>query len=311
VSPPRVEHRLAHRYRIERAAQGYRVLGPNLLIWEPTLGEAAERREELEGFRCCYPLAPALGAAAAAPFESIVYGPVESRRLGRSLGINLTPSGCRVCNYACVYCEYPRGPAHRRRPRWPTPDQVATELREALAKAAGLALPLDCITVSGHGEPTLHPRFPAVIDAILAAVRSEGVRIPVRILTNGSQAVRPEIRSALDRLGERIAKLDADAERVSRPGRRYPLGATLLGLALLSDVTLQSCFIDGGVSNTGESAVRDWADLVSELEPRRVQIYTIDQRPAGADIRPVAAAHLEEIACRLRARTGIEAAVFG
>jgi len=310
VSPPQVEKRRAPRYRIERAAKGYRVLGPSLLIWEPTLGEAAERREELDGRCWHYPLAPSIGAAAAAPFESIVYGPVESRRLGRSLGLNLTPSGCRVCNYGCVYCEYSRGPARRRKGRWPGPDEVAAELTEALSKAAALRLPLDCITVSGRGEPTLHPRFPEVIDAILAAVRSERSRVPVRILTNGSQAVRPEIRAALDRLGERIVKLDADAQRVSRPGRRCPLGATLLGMALLSDVTLQSCFIEGAVSNTGESTVRDWADLVSELEPRKVQIYTIDRRPASADIRPVAAPHLEEIACRLRARTGIEAQVF-
>jgi wyosine [tRNA(Phe)-imidazoG37] synthetase (radical SAM superfamily) len=132
---------------------------------------------------------------------------------------------------------------------------------------------------------------------------------PVCILTNGSRAIRPRVRRALNRLDERIVKLDAEPDAVNRPRASVPLGGLLHGLSLLRDVTLQSCFIDGSVSNVGRDTVQRWADLVVELEPRRVQVYTIDRRPADLDIRPVSEARLEEVACLLRARTGIEAEV--
>ncbi len=295
------------RYRIERAREGYWVMGPDVLIWEPTLGEATERRGELEmpGWR--HPREARIGGQPGAPFNSIVYGPIRSRRLGRSLGVNLTPPRCRVCSYRCIYCTFGETPRRSGSSAWPTPDEVEA----ALAGAAGDTGVLDSITISGHGEATLHPELPEVVDRILAVARRAWPGVPVRILTNGSQAVSPRVRSALDRLDERIVKLDADSEHVCRPTRRHPPGARLLGLSLLRDVTLQSCFIEGSVSNTDEETVTEWVELVSEIAPRAVQIYTIDQPPATAEIRPVGPSRLEEIACQLRGRTGIEARVYG
>lgn len=232
--------------------------------------------------------------------EGIVYGPMRSRRLGRSLGIDITPAGCRVCNFQCVYCLYPRQ-AGGRRPRWPTPEQVAACLRAALPRAGAL----DSITISGHGEPTLHPRFPEVVDAILGEARRQQPEVPVRILTNGSGAVFPAIRAALDRLDERIVKLDAEPEGTS--GRKSGYGAILFGLLGLRDVTLQSCFFEGSGSNSGDESIEEWAALVAEVQPRAVQIYTIDRDPAQSDARPLAQARLARIAQRLKARTGIEA----
>ncbi len=294
------------RFRIERADVGYRVVGPDLLVWEPTLGEAVEWRDALEAPGWCYPIRSCVACETSPPFESIVYGPVTSRRLGRSLGLNLSPPGRRACTFACAYCPYAKAPARRAGSRWPTPEQVRVELAEALGKVGAL----DSITIAGHGEPTLHPHLPEVVERVLGEAHRARPRLPVRILTNGGRAAYPEVRKALDRLDERIVKLDADPERVCRPARNQPLGAMLLGIALLRDVTLQSCFIDGAVSNTGESAIHDWLGLVPEVAPRAVQIYTIDRPPEGVDIRPVAAVQLEEIACRLRAQSGIEARVY-
>jgi wyosine [tRNA(Phe)-imidazoG37] synthetase (radical SAM superfamily) len=295
----------APRYHIERAAKGYRVVGPGLLLWEPTLREAVDWRVELEAPGWRQPLVPPIRGERTVPLESIVYGPVASRRLGRSLGLNLTPPGCRVCNFKCAYC-YAQSPASHRAARWPAPEEVGGALAEALAKARAL----DSITISGDGEPTLHPRFPDVVAHILTEARRARRRVPVRILTNGSGAVRPDVRAALDRLDERVVKLDADPVRVSRPSRRHPLGAIILGIGFLRDVTLQSCFVEGAVSNTADGAIRDWVQLVGEINPRAVQIYTIDRRPAHPRVRPVSPAHLEEIACSLRAQTGIEACVY-
>jgi len=234
-------------------------------------------------------------------FEPLIYGPVLSRRLGLSLGLDLTPVGCRVCNFDCVYCLYPRRRERRERPRWPTPEAVAMSLREALLRTGSL----DSITISGHGEPTLHPRFREVVDTILAVARRLRPATPVRILTNGSRAVLPEVRAALDLLDERIVKLDAELERMSGQGAGY--GAILYGLLSLRDVTLQSCFVEGSASNTSENSIREWTDLVAEMRPRGVQIYTIDREPADSDARPVTAGHLARVARRLEERTGIEA----
>ncbi|HYB12640.1 MAG TPA: radical SAM protein [Myxococcota bacterium] len=297
-----------HRYHIERSEQGYRVVGEGLLIWEPTLIEAVERREELEESGWCHVLLPrpTAGVSSSHDFEGLVYGPVASRRLGRSLGVDLTPPGCRVCSFNCVYCEYATGLREDRGVRWPTPGDVGAALNQALLRTG----PLDSITISGHGEPTLHPHFGAVVAAVLAESRRSRPRVPVRILTNGTRVLRAEVRAALDRLDERIVKVDADAERVCRPGHRSPLGAIVASLATLRDVTLQSCFVQGEVGNTSAAALREWADLVAEVRPHGVQIYTIDRPARAFDVRPVSAAELEEIACSLRAWTGIEAQVF-
>ena len=292
------------RFHIERAPRGYRVVGPGLLIWEASLGEAVERRAELETGAWRHASAP---PAAEADDEcgSPVYGPVASRRLGRSLGVDLTPAGCRLCTFDCVYCAWGGLPRRTTGSSWPAPREIADALVRALARVG----PLDSITLSGHGEPTLHPRFAEVVAEVLGVARVARPDVPVRILTNGSRAARPEIRAALDRFDERIVKLDADPERVERPGLHHPLGALLASIAMLRDVTLQSCFVEGGVANTGERSVREWVELVAELAPRAVQIYTIDRQPAHAGILPATADRLEEIACALRARTGIEASV--
>jgi wyosine [tRNA(Phe)-imidazoG37] synthetase (radical SAM superfamily) len=212
-----------------------------------------------------------------------------------------------VCNFDCAYCEVSRAlPVQAGADAWPTPRAVA----EALAIALRRCGRLDSITISGHGEPTLHPRFAAVVQCILEEALRHRPRVPVRILTNGSGAVRPEVRRALDRLDERIATIDAGAEKLDRPCPHAPLGSIVHGLTMLRDVTAQSCFVEGVVSNVGDDTVADWAELVAEIQPRRVQIYTVNRIPAACGVWPASPARLQEIASVLRARTGISADVF-
>ncbi len=111
-------------------------------------------------------------------------------------------------------------------------------------------------------------------------------------------------------LDERIVKLDASMEAVCRPHSSRLLGRAVVGMCLLRDVTLQCCFIHGSVSNTDDRSVSDWINTVRVVKPRAVQIYTINRRPADSEIRPVSRDQLEEIACRLRSKTGIDADVF-
>lgn len=240
------------------------------------------------------------------PPGAVVYGPLRSRRLGRSLGLNLAQPGSTTCSFHCVYCEYPREHCDYPFGDWPTPLGVARALKSALSRCG----PLDSITISGSGEPTLHPEFPAVVDQILSEARRARPGVPVRILTNGETTPSETVRGALDRLDECIVMLDACAERIGRPGPGAPLGSIVYAISLLRDVTLQSCFVGGDVSNTDDASVREWADLVEEVQPRSVQIFTISRPPATADARPVPRKRLEEIAEELHERTGIEARVF-
>jgi wyosine [tRNA(Phe)-imidazoG37] synthetase (radical SAM superfamily) len=293
------------RFRIERSPVGYRVVGDGFLDWEPTLGEAASWREAMESpgwRRNRLPPIPG-GGRGVPPGEAIVYGPVRSRRLGRSLGVRLTPPGAHVCSFDCVYCELRGG---TRRNGWPSVDAIEAALADRLPQLGRI----DAITISGDGEPTLHPDFPAVAEAVLQAAAAHRPGVPVGILTNGSRAVRPEVRRALDRLDECIVMVDAAAERIDRPAGDCPLGAIVYGISLLRRVTVQACFVDGWVSNVDRAAVRQWVELVRELRPRKVQITTIDRPAWKCDARPVPREQLEEIACLLRDRTGVEASVF-
>jgi wyosine [tRNA(Phe)-imidazoG37] synthetase (radical SAM superfamily) len=295
--------------RIERIPAGYIVRGEYVSVFRPTLNEARAAREILATNPRVHGLPaqlPHLPDRSSRPPGAVIYGPVRSRRLGRSLGVNLMRPGRTVCSFHCVYCEYTRVQCPYPFGDWPSPGGV----RQALARALLDCGPLDSITISGVGEPTEHPHFEVVVSAILGEARRQRPRVPVRILTNGANTVHPGVRRALDRLDERIVTVDAAPRRVDRPDAQSPLGGVLQGIALLRDFTAQSCFFEGAVSNVEDEAVNEWAECLGELRPRRVQIFTLSRRPAAVDVRPVSGAQLEEIACVLRERSGIEAVVF-
>lgn len=291
---------------IERAAHGYVVRGNDASVFRSTLAEARAARRTLGWAEGAYPQVARPRGRRSRPPGAVVYGPLQSRRLGRSLGINLMRPGRNVCSFRCVYCEYPREQCRRPFGDWPTPRGIATALAHALRSCG----PLDSITISGAGEPTEHPHLEVAVGAILGEARRLRPHVMVRILTNGANAIRPAVRRALDRLDERIVTVDAAAQRVDRPDATAPPGGIIQGVLLLRDFTAQSCFFDGVVSNVDEEAVTEWADRLGEMRPRRVQIFTLGRRSATFDLRPVSRVQLEEIACVLRARTGIEGSVF-
>jgi wyosine [tRNA(Phe)-imidazoG37] synthetase (radical SAM superfamily) len=213
--------------------------------------------------------APRARARFRQPLRGIVYGPVESRRLGRSLGVKLTPAGGCACSFDCVYCDASREPP---RGGWPRPERIAASLAHALDRAGRL----DSVTISGDGEPTLHPRFGAAVEAALGEARRRRPGLP----------------------------------RIDRPAAACPLGGLVHALTLLRDVTLQSCFVEGDVSNADDETLREWMELVGEIRPRAVQIYTIDRPATKCDVRPLSAARLERIARTLHDRTGVKARVY-
>jgi wyosine [tRNA(Phe)-imidazoG37] synthetase (radical SAM superfamily) len=209
--------------------------------------------------------------------EGLVYGPIRSRRLGVSLGINILPDARKVCNFNCPYCQYgwtphdPHGTSIIDE-RWPAPSAIGDALDAALAGAGRI----DRLTLAGNGEPTLHPEFPDVVERIL---RIRGRRAPharLAILSNASTLDEPDIVAALLRLDERYMKLDAGDDETLRKLNQSPVLVDRIveGLRRLNGVVLQSMFTRdaaGKIDNTTEDAVNAWLAAVLKVRPRAVR----------------------------------------
>jgi wyosine [tRNA(Phe)-imidazoG37] synthetase (radical SAM superfamily) len=247
--------------------------------------------------------------------KGIIYGPIASRRLGRSLGINLSPTARKVCSFNCVYCHYGWTKALEAdlsdyTDELPSPDAVREDLTRALSQ---LSPPPQYITFSGNGEPSLHPDFPEIVDIVLGVRQASGTAANVAILSNSTAAVRKPVRRALGKLDVRIMKLDAGTQevldRINRPAAGVSLDSIVEGLKLVDGITLQSVFVDGEVSNIGDDDISAWIERVAEIGPKKAQIYSLENAPAMSTLVGVGPARLEEIAERVR-RLGIDARAY-
>ena len=246
-----------------------------------------------------------------------IYGPVDSRRYGKSLGINILPPDAKLCSLDCHYCQLGFGSLEDFRTgprRLPGPETIARALTEALRRLDGEGGQVETLTLSGNGEPTLHPRFPEMVDALRAVRDAEAPRARIGVLSNSLHLRKPTVRAALARLDLRVMKLDAGNEatfrRVDRPLFRVTLRQVIDGLKDLPDCTLQAMFVDGPDRNIDPADVADWVRAVAEVGPELVEVYTLDRRPADRRLRPVPAERLAAIAAELTAATGIPAQVF-
>ncbi len=249
-----------------------------------------------------------------APKSGVVYGPVRSRRLGASLGINLLPPGRKLCTFDCLYCQYgwtDRSLLRRAGPAdFPTVDEVMLGVEAALARCAE---PPAYLTFSGNGEPTLHPDLPEIVDGIIHLRDRVVPSARTAILSNGTRVGEPVIRDALTRLDARIMKLDAGTEealrRYNRPVEPITLDEIAEGLRSLGRVTIQALFTAGPGGNAGAVEVDSWARRVAAISPVAVQIYTLARGWPSDVIEPVDRSELERIRATLVSR-GIDASVF-
>lgn len=247
--------------------------------------------------------------------DGIIYGPIHSRRFGVSLGVNLLPPGRKVCSFNCVYCQYSWTEPLRSFESldWPSPDEVATAVRQALDERRATGRPLDRITIAGHGEPTLHPAFAGVVASMRAVRDAEARGVPIAILSNSTMVHLAHVRDALACLDERNMKLDAGRQQELRQVNACstPIEQIVEGLAALHDIAIQAMFVRdarGRIDNTTTAAVAAWLEALRRIRPRAVQIYTIARTPALPSLVPVDRAALEHIAARV-ADAGIETMV--
>jgi len=250
--------------------------------------------------------------------EGIVYGPVRSRRLGRSLGVNVLPRALKVCNMDCAYCQYGwtrDRPASRKRgqAKWPAPERVEGAVAARLRQAAATGELIDRLTVAGHGEPTLHPEFEEIAERLCRLRDRIAPDIRLAILSNSTTAAREEIRRALALFDERYMKLDAgDPMTYATVNGAGSFSDVLDALRNLPQVVVQAMFVADGtgeVDNTTEHTLAGWLSAIDTIQPARVQVYTIARPPALGGLKRVPARRLREIAERVRA-LGVPADVF-
>jgi wyosine [tRNA(Phe)-imidazoG37] synthetase (radical SAM superfamily) len=190
--------------------------------------------------------------------------------------------------------------------RWPKPGDIGSALASALSRPHEL----DGITLSGHGEPTLHPRFAAVVAEVLAQARRAQPRLPVRILTNASQAGREVMRRTFEHLDEILVKFDAAPDRVNRPDSPNSERERVAAISALPDTTLHSCFVEGVSSNCDPESVSAWVQTVKEIRPRAVWIHSVQKPALTHDLRSASQRRLREIAQSLRNACGIDAEIL-
>ena len=246
--------------------------------------------------------------------RGIIYGPVNSRRLGRSLGINLLPLNMKICTFNCVYCQYGWTRVHDwhldNSERWPAEDLIYQELRKYLKT---LETPPAYLTFSGNGEPTLHPDFPRIVEEV-TAIRDEVVpSAKTAVLSNSTTVTDSLIRTALEKLDVPVMKLDCGNsecfQRYNQPVKDVSFPGMIEGLAAMKNVTLQSLFATGPSGNFSESDIESWIEQVQFIRPQFVQIYTLDRGTPSKEIYPADYDKLEQLGQHLRA-DGIPCQVF-
>lgn len=255
-------------------------------------------------------------------FDSIIFGPVRSRRLGVSLGINLLPCDRKVCSFDCIYCECGWTPRQRNAgSHLPSRSEVSDALRTRLAEMRKAGEKPDVITYAGNGEPTMHPDFPGIIDDSVGLRNEFFPEAKISVLSNASVINRKSVRDALMKVDMNILKLDSvfksTVSALNRPRKSYDLAKTIENMKLFNGkFIIQTLFVRGEhegktIDNTTPEEVDAWLEKVRELNPESVMIYTIDRdTPLGNSLHKVPLADLKAIAARVEA-SGITVSVSG
>ena len=210
-------------------------------------------------------------------FPSPIFGPVHSRRLGVSLGINLLPDDGKVCSFDCIYCECGFNAEHRTKKLLPTREEVRTALEEKLKDMQANGPAPDVLTFAGNGEPTAHPHFPD----------------------------RPAVFDALNKIDNNILKLDTVDEeyihRLDRPNGKYSVKKIIekmkefKGNCIIQTMFLKGSYLGKDMDNTSDKFVLPWLEAVKEIAPRQVMIYTIDRETPDHDLQKATHEELDRI----------------
>ena len=238
-------------------------------------------------------------------YPSPIFGPVHSRRLGVSLGINLLPADGKFCTFDCIYCECGFNGDHRPHQKLPTREEVRNALEARLKDMQENGPKPDVLTFAGNGEPTAHPHFAGIIADTLALRDQYFPEAKVSVLSNSTFIHKPEVFDALNKIDNNILKLDtidaAYINKVDRPTGHYDVAKIIECMkAFKGNLIVQTLFMKGtfegeNVDNTTDDYVLPWLEVVKEIAPRQVMIYTIDRETPAPDLLKATHEELDRI----------------
>ncbi len=254
-------------------------------------------------------------------FHSTIFGPIHSRRLGTSLGINLMPNDGKICSFDCLYCEAGYNAQGHGSTGLPSRAEVAERLEAKLKAMHDAGENLDVITFSGNGEPTLHPDFDGVIDDTIALRDRYFPDVKISVLTNATRISKPAIAAALRKVDNNILKLDSAIEAtvnlIDRPAPGYDLEQTIEGIASFGKNGIVQTMLCTGehdgiaLDNTTDEEIDALIAAYRRINPGEIMIYTLDRPTPEVNLRRVPRAQLDSIAERIVAATGIKVQVSG
>ena len=254
-------------------------------------------------------------------FHEIIYGPIHSRRMGMSLGVNLLPNDGKLCSFDCIYCECGFNKDFRTKTKLPTRENVCAAMKEKLQSLHNEDIKLDVITFAGNGEPTMHPDFSAIIDDTILLRNDFAPDTKISVLTNGLHLTKEFIFKALQKIENPILKLDSafdeTARLIDRPNspnysvaKQVELYKRFNGNFVLQTMFLRGEFDGKKVDNLSEKEMSSWLEIIKTLRPREVMIYTIDRETPAKQLEKVSICELHYIAERVEA-LGVRTIVAG
>lgn len=251
-------------------------------------------------------------------YPSPIFGPVHSRRLGVSLGINLLPADGKVCTFDCIYCECGFNDDRRPKQKLPTREEVREALEIRLQDMQQNGPAPDVLTFAGNGEPTAHPHFAEIIEDTLSLRNKYFPKAKVSVLSNSTFIHRPAVFEALNKIDNNILKLDTVDEEyireLDRPSGQYSVASIIEGLkAFKGNCIIQTMFLKGDyqgkdMDNTSDKYVLPWLRVVKEIAPSQIMIYTIDRETPDHDLQKATHEELDRIAALIK-EVGIEVSV--
>ena len=215
--------------------------------------------------------------------EEVVFGPIHSRRLGSSLGINLLPEKGKICTFDCIYCECGCNKDGRNDTKLPTAEKVRNALESKLKECKANQVSIDSITFSGDGEPTINPEFPQIIDDTIALRDKYYPNSKITVLSNATMVHKPEVFNALRKVDNPTMKIDAPTnelvEKINHPAPGYDIIRVVEALKQFNgDFILQTMFLKSkDFDSSSPEVLNGWMDIVRTLKPREIMVYTIDR----------------------------------
>lgn len=248
-----------------------------------------------------------------------IFGPIHSRRLGVSLGINLLPTDGKVCTFDCIYCECGLNSERVPHSRFPSREEVAEALELRLQDMKQNGPTPDVITFSGNGEPTLHPQFDEVVDDVIRLRDKYFPKAKISVLSNSTRIFQTKVFSALQRVDNNILKLDTVnlpfIKAVDRPVDTYYDTELLVsqmarfeGHCIIQTMFLQGEINGKDISNTSDIFVLPWIEALKQIRPQSVMIYTIDRETPITTLSKATHEQLDSIAQKVR-QSGLECSV--